>query len=218
MAVAEELNGKVYVDNTRYRSMCCYDWSIQEKARLTTDPSKSNIWVVGMNQINFNQMITLKNKKSTCNRVVAFQPTGWTFTSKNNVIYPELSHILEKYPFLHVRKKEGNTIYSLPYSEHSSFGELINFIRLFRPGRVIPTVNTSKDQVDQQLKLLKEKSGVYGPSNLGGENQSSNNVTNNQHNSAGDSSFERKNQSDQPASSSSFEDLFSSDTTNSIFF
>jgi hypothetical protein len=32
----------------------------------------------------------------------------------------------------HVRHKGCNSIYSVPYSEHSSFTELIDFIRLFR--------------------------------------------------------------------------------------
>jgi DNA cross-link repair 1A protein len=230
MAVAQELNAKVFVDTTRWKSMCCYDWSMEEKSRLTTDPNQSNIWVVGMNQINFNHLQSLKMKKRTCNRVIAFQPTGWTFTNKsgsgNQPISPEILTVLKKYPFVHIRKKEGNTIFALPYSEHSSFSEMIQFLRVFKPGRVVPTVNTQKEKVEEQLKLLKEKSGIY---HSNGEN---NQQKGNEEFSSG---FERKeqqlvavttaqyhHQQQQQGNSvtSSFEGLFSTESSNhpSIFF
>lgn len=142
MAVAQELNSKVFVDGTRWKSMCCYDWSLEEKARLTTDPSTAQIWVIGMHQINFNHLDTIRRKKPTCNRIIAFQPTGWTFSSKHpsamgsnhqlSTQDPIAQLITKQYPFIHIRKKEGNIIYSLPYSEHSSFGELLEFVRTFR--------------------------------------------------------------------------------------
>ncbi len=141
MAVAHELNSKVYVDTTRWKAMCCFDWSIEEKAMLTTDPSQSNIWVLSMNQINFNNLETVRRKKPTCNRIIAFQPTGWTYSSKHPSAtdsaqqphHDDVSNqILTKYPFVHIRKKDSNTIYSLPYSEHSSFSELLQFVRTFR--------------------------------------------------------------------------------------
>jgi len=59
------------------------------------------------------------------------------------------------------RNKDGDVIYSVPYSEHSSFCELITFLDHFKPSFVVPTVNTGKDAVQEQLKVLKEHSSAY---------------------------------------------------------
>jgi DNA cross-link repair 1A protein len=114
--------------------MCCYDWSLEEKARLTTDCNAANIWVVSMNQINFNYLENFKKKKTICNRVIGFQPTGWTHkpTGQTTNNPSQRSTLLQRHPFLNLRQKEGNIIYSIPYSEHSSFSELINFVQTFR--------------------------------------------------------------------------------------
>lgn len=223
MAVAHELNSKVYVDTTRWKAMCCYDWSIEEKAMLTTDPSQSNIWVLSMNQINFNNLETVRRKKPTCNRIIAFQPTGWTYSSKHpsaTVSAQQPHHddvskqILTKYPFVHIRKKDSNTIYSLPYSEHSSFSELLQFVRTFRPSRIVPTVNTTPDKVDAQIQLLKEKSGAYNTT------QQINNIHPYQPPGESSPGITKAHTFPLPHSSSSlsYSDLFSSiETENSIF-
>ena len=58
-----------------------------------------------------------------------------------------------------MRTYNDDIIYSIPYSEHSSFTELIDFIRVFRPHMIIPTVNTSTaGQVEKQLRILQEAS------------------------------------------------------------
>ena len=60
------------------------------------------------------------------------------------------------------RSKRGDVVYSIPYSEHSSFTELVNFIRDFRPVHVVPTVSTTTKAVEQQMKLLRLESSIYG--------------------------------------------------------
>lgn len=48
-----------------------------------------------------------------------------------------------------------DTVYDVPYSEHSSFSELVQCLQTFRPHRVVPTVNTSPDKVQQQFEWLR---------------------------------------------------------------
>lgn len=101
--------------------MLCYGWPITQISKLTKDKESTWLWVVPMNALNFESLNRMKHDKTGCQRVVAFQPTGWSHTTNsrdNGLLKP--------------KRKDGNTIYSVPYSEHSSFTELIDFIRLFR--------------------------------------------------------------------------------------
>ena len=59
------------------------------------------------------------------------------------------------------KKGDRLTLCSVPYSEHSSFSELIEFVNLFKPSVIIPTVNTSKEAVAAQLNTLRRKSSAY---------------------------------------------------------
>lgn len=48
------------------------------------------------------------------------------------------------------------TIYDFPYSEHSSFSELREFVRVMNPVRVTPSVGNDRDVAEaRMLKLLK---------------------------------------------------------------
>lgn len=86
----------MFVDGSRWKAMMCYDWSVSDKARLTTDSSVTSLWVVSMSQINFKALNEIRNKANTkkpprkktsteatekqpyYSRVVGFQPTGWS--------------------------------------------------------------------------------------------------------------------------------------------
>lgn len=74
-------------------------------------------------------------------RVIGFVPTGWVHNAKqagNKVL-----------------SKNNVTIHLVPYSEHSSFDELLEFVGMIRPSRVIPTVNAMDEkQVAKQLKYF----------------------------------------------------------------
>ena len=76
------MSHKVYVDNNRWRTILCFDWPMDAQVRLTKEADKSRVWVVNMNQINFNHLAALQRKRGRgCSRVVAFLPTGWTHAS-----------------------------------------------------------------------------------------------------------------------------------------
>lgn len=132
-----------------------------------------------MSEINFNSLINIKKKsigKQNTNglqysRIVAFQPTGWSHTSKSN--------ITTNSAMLHPRIKDGNIIYSIPYSEHSSFDELIDFVKKFTPNRIVPTVNCSTPEtIKAQIDVLLHFSGLFVKKNpiTSIINDSSNNI------------------------------------------
>ena len=150
MAAAEALGSKVLCDNSRRRAMMCFNWTPTRLARVTTNPADARVWVGPMGQLNFNSMQNTLRKASTSGytRVVAFRPTGWSFDSS---------------PTISCRTKgDALTLYSVPYSEHSSYSELIDFVQTFKPYRIVPTVNTSKDSVKAQLDSIRKKcNSVY---------------------------------------------------------
>ena len=59
--------------------------------------------------------------------------------------------------------KRDLTVHGIPYSEHSSFPELVECIDCLKPKRIIPTVSvsTSEQQVALLLNALKRK-GLEG--------------------------------------------------------
>lgn len=65
---------------------------------------------------------------------VGFVPTGWTFQMK-----------AERFP---VHEKPPWKVHLIPYSEHSSFAELQEFVGFLRPKNIVPTVGVSGDQAD----------------------------------------------------------------------
>lgn len=73
--------------------------------------------------------------------VVGFVPTGWVHNAKKNGNK--------------VLSKNNVRIHLVPYSEHSSFEELLEFVGMIRPSKVVPTVNVSDEkQVAKQLKYF----------------------------------------------------------------
>lgn len=134
MTIAKAFGQRVFVDKTRWKTMLCYDWSMEEMALLTTDSNVTNLWVVGMHQLSFNAMPALLAKKQGCRRVVAVQPTGWTHSkgSRGKGRGGQGGETAEGRGGITVRRKGSNVIYAAPYSEHSSFKELVRFIQVFR--------------------------------------------------------------------------------------
>ena len=78
--------------------------------------------------------------------------------------YNALDHILSQGPKPQTKLKTGKNlpdnelyrIYSVPYSEHSSFRELAYFVVFFNIGKVIPTVNCSNEFNVQRMNAIIE--------------------------------------------------------------
>ncbi|XP_071318415.1 DNA cross-link repair 1A protein [Trachinotus anak] len=130
LALAEVLGSKVCLSRDKYNTMCCLE-SEQVRQRITTDWKAAQVHVLPMMQLSFKKLQDhLARFSQRYDQLVAFKPTGWTFSQQVDSvgdIQPEIS---------------GNvSIYGIPYSEHSSFLELKRFVQWVQPLKIIPTVN-----------------------------------------------------------------------------
>ena len=146
LAVAEKLGTKVYVDKTRHRILSSLNWPPDKLRLFTTDKEASFLWVVPLGHINFNKLPLYSDgsnkvfSKRSFDKIVGFRPTGWTMTGcKDKSI-------------LNSRTNGIFTVHGVPYSEHSSFPELVDCLECLKPKRIIPTVSVAKS--DEQVALL----------------------------------------------------------------
>eukprot|EP01079_Euglenida_sp_SAG-EU17-18_P002971 gene2971-582_t len=75
-----------------------------------------------------NTLSTTGRALSEYSQVAAVQPTGWSMNAGG---------------FYKKRTQSIFTVHSVAYSEHSSFPELVQMVRVVKPGRVVPTVDTT---------------------------------------------------------------------------
>jgi DNA cross-link repair 1A protein len=163
LSVAEQHNMKVYVDARRHQIISVLNWPKDRMSLLTKNREEASIWVVPLGDINMKKlpeyMLMANNKPftTTYDRVIGYRPTGWSMGSK-----PSASLVSSRY--------NGNVIiHSVPYSEHSSFPELVDCLACLKPQCTIPTVSVSKsdEQVRTLMKALKENQTTFTFANKG---------------------------------------------------
>lgn len=93
---------------------------------------------------------------ATFHHVIAVEPTGWTKKKKRSVIYSKRNSTV----FSTQNSSSWSTPYSavrisFPYSEHSSFSKLLEFVRFLNPQRIIPTVDAELFKKHESLFLEK---------------------------------------------------------------
>eukprot|EP00049_Salpingoeca_infusionum_P008797 m.144969 g.144969 ORF g.144969 m.144969 type:complete len:1801 (+) comp14135_c1_seq12:190-5592(+) len=146
LKVNEKTSKRVYVNERKYDILQKLELGVNLSQVFTTKMEETNIQVVAWNTIgdpapggwtvfpryqDMHDMLDHFSPRFT--RVVAFIPTGWTHAiSQATVAQGDFPH--------HCEVKNKVTVYSVPYSEHSSFPELVDFVKWIRPARVIPTV------------------------------------------------------------------------------
>jgi DNA cross-link repair 1A protein len=153
LSVAERFGWKVYVDKARFRILSALNWPKERMALLTTRKEEACLWVVPLGHINMKKLpeyFPMANSKPFAkpyDRIVGYRPTGWSMggSPSANIV---------------TTRKSGNlTVVSVPYSEHSSFPELVDCLECLRPQKIVPTVSVSKstEQVDTLLHALRNK-------------------------------------------------------------
>ncbi|GIL56638.1 hypothetical protein Vafri_11972, partial [Volvox africanus] len=67
------------------------------------------------------------------------------------------------------RMARGTTVvYQVPYSEHSSFGELRSFVSWLQPGRIVPSVNADGPAGPKTRRMLQLLQGPDQAATAGG--------------------------------------------------
>ncbi|KIZ07917.1 DNA cross-link repair 1A protein [Monoraphidium neglectum] len=152
LSAAAALNKKLYVAAAKRAVLGCIDLSPEFRSMLTTDHLETNMHAVPMRQVTMEAMEALLLRyKGRYTTVVGFCPTGW-------------SQVRSSKGLTRGRRNQAGTVvlYQVPYSEHSSFDELRDFVAWFRPKRIIPSVNNDRDgpKCQAMLRLL---TGDRGP-------------------------------------------------------
>ncbi|PKA59712.1 DNA ligase 1 [Apostasia shenzhenica] len=118
---------------------------------FTEDASASDVHVIGWNVLgevwpyfrpNFVKMKEFM-VDGGYSKAVGFVSTGWM-------------HVMKGDGFA-VRVKESLEIHLVPYSEHSNYDELREYVRFLRPKRVIPTVAMDAEKVDGKHVIALQK-------------------------------------------------------------
>lgn len=131
LGIAEALKLNIYADKRRARTLRSLDWPNLTE-RLCSDASSSRLHVLPISHLNATKLRAyMQSLHPTYNAVLAFRPTGWTYSekvgSKLEDLKPQCSGVV--------------TVYGVPYSEHSSYSELQEFVQFLRPQKIIATVN-----------------------------------------------------------------------------
>jgi len=143
---AKTLNRKVYIGKAKRSVMDAIALSPEEKSAMTFDDSRTNLHVVPMGSTSFMKMASiLKYYKKRFDTVIAFRPTGWTFSAN------------AKTRRATARRQRGKLVqYGLPYSEHSSLNELRAFVDFIQPRIIFPHVgNDCGEKTQHMLRLLR---------------------------------------------------------------
>ena len=186
VAVARMFGKKIWVDARREKVLKTF-FSDEDAKMLTRNKAETNVWVVGLGQIvnkGLKEILDDANKRSgggglrgpKYQRVVGFRPSGWTYSGKSTkkkdtmlqtTLAPQKK---TKIPDIVASRKSGVvSIYGIPYSEHSSFSELVDCLMCLQPQNIIPTVSADKSReqvtllLDSCRALIKEEkdSGVH---------------------------------------------------------
>lgn len=154
LEVSKRLGCLLHVDGRKMDVLSCLGF--EESDIFTQDDKASSIHVIGWNVLgdtwpyfrpNFVKMKEIMLERGY-SKAVGFVSTGWMYETKHKGFA--------------VRSKDELDIHLVPYSEHSSYKELRDYVRFLRPKRVIPTVGVDVEKLDSKgaLALCKHFQGL----------------------------------------------------------
>ncbi|XP_020111319.1 DNA cross-link repair protein SNM1 [Ananas comosus] len=146
LAISQSLEVPIYANASRRRILQSFGWP-ELSGRLCSSGQSSPLHVLPLSFLrheNLKEYLKTLNKRFTA--ILAFRPTGWTFSESTG----------NQLDLIKPSTKGNVTIYGVPYSEHSSFTELRDFVKFLRPEKIIPTVNignaASRDKMQAYIR------------------------------------------------------------------
>ncbi|KAL2522198.1 DNA LIGASE 6 [Forsythia ovata] len=142
MEISRRCKRKIHVDSRKMSVLSVL--GLEESGVFTVDESKTDVHVVGWNVLgetwpyfrpNFLKMKEVMSERGY-SKVVGFVPTGWTYEVKRNKFA--------------VRTMDSFEIHLVPYSEHSNYNELREYVKFLKPKRVVPTVGLDVEKIDSK--------------------------------------------------------------------
>ncbi|KAM0875978.1 hypothetical protein ACQ4PT_036453 [Festuca glaucescens] len=141
LEVARRCGCVIHVDKRKMEILTVLGFG-GENGVFTEDAATTDVHVTGWNILgetwpyfrpNFVKMKEIMLERGYT-KAVGFVPTGWM-------------HETKKEGFA-VREKDSIKIHLVPYSEHSSYDELRDYVKFLHPKRVIPTVGVDGGKLD----------------------------------------------------------------------
>lgn len=164
LAVAEALDLRIYAGKRKRHLLEMLKFGDRLDKRLVANAGDARVQVVSMRALSadglrlYAKMNGLNAEFIGRGLAVVFRPTGWSFSGDagdgaNQSVLGDAPNWAKGVG--RSRASDHAVVYSVPYSEHSSFSELQEFVRWARPARLVPTVNArSKEQADAMRSLL----------------------------------------------------------------
>ncbi|KAG0489420.1 hypothetical protein HPP92_008231 [Vanilla planifolia] len=140
LEIAKRCNCRLYADDRKMEILSILGF--HDSGAFTDDASGTDIHVIGWNLLgdvwpyfrpNFVKMTDIMVEKGY-SKAVGFISTGWVYEMRKGRFSVKIKDSLE--------------IHLVPYSEHSSYDELREYVRFLRPKRVIPTVGRDAEKMD----------------------------------------------------------------------
>uniref|UniRef100_A0A0D9YDB2 DNA ligase n=1 Tax=Oryza glumipatula TaxID=40148 RepID=A0A0D9YDB2_9ORYZ len=150
LEVARRCGCKIHVDSRKMEILTLLGIG-GEDGVFTEDAAATDVHVTGWNILgetwpyfrpNFVKMKEIMVERGY-NKAVGFVPTGWMYETKKEGFA--------------VRTKDSLEIHLVPYSEHSSYDELRDYVKFLHPKRVIPTVGLDGGKLDSKEAFALQK-------------------------------------------------------------
>lgn len=152
LAVAEAFDLLIFADSRKRTILNLLNWP-QLSKRLTDDPTATPLHLVSMSLLSKQKLSDYRDSfNGHFSHILGIRPTGWTFSSDpsasaSSAAAADVNDNEDEYS-LKMPQLSGNAgIWPVPYSEHSSFMELKEFLRSISVYKIIPTVENYSNVV-----------------------------------------------------------------------